>query len=291
MVRMHELGGLLVAGAREVVRPGESDLPGAALVRLGRVVLTLVIVTTNLIGACSVLLIAELVVPLPPVAAGAHVRLVNALAALGYVAVSLPVGAALGIRGMLRLRKWLLEERPATLEEARIVLQAPLRLFLLQVSLWLVAAAVFSALNATYSGALALRVAVIIVLTGMVTASCAYLLTELLLRPAAVRALAHGAPGRLAVPGVATRAVLAWMFGTGLTVFGVVAIGILALNGDPGATPRQLGIAMVVLGGTGIAVGMLAVTVAARATADPVESVVRALSEVQRGNFDVRVPV
>src|SRR5512142_399490 len=48
---------------------------------------------------------------------------------------------------------------------------------------------------------------------------------------------------------------------------------------------------MVVLGATGIAVGLLAVTVAARATADPVESVRRALARVQRGELDVRVPV
>src|SRR5205823_3485280 len=85
--------------------------------------------------------------------------------------------------------------------------------------------------------------------------------------------------------------VLAWMLGTGLPVFGVVAIGLLALGGDRGATPHQLGIAMVVLGGTGIVVGLLAVTLAARATADPVDSVRRALARVKRGDLDVRVPV
>jgi adenylate cyclase len=282
---------MIAAAALEVLRPGESKLSGPTLVRFGRIVLTLVIVATNCVGACAVLLIANFVVPLPHIVDTGHVRTVNALVALGYVAVALPLGATLGARGMLGLRTWLLEQRPATLQEARIVLQAPLRLFLLQVALWFIAAVLFSVLDSTYSGALAVRVAIIIVLTGVVTASCSYLLTELLLRPAAVRALADGAPGRLAVPGVATRAVLAWMFGTGLPVFGVVAIGILALSGDQEATRQQLGVAMVVLGGTGIAVGLLAVTVAARATADPVESVRRALAKVQRGEFDIRVPV
>jgi len=282
---------MIAAGALEVLRPGESKLSGPTLVRFGRVVLTMVIVATNCVGACAVLVIANFVVPLPHITDTAHVRTVNAVVALGYVAVALPLGAVLGAHGMLSLRNWLLEQRPATLQEARIVLRAPLRLFVLQVSLWFIAAVLFSVLDSTYSGALAVRVAIIIVLTGVVTASCSYLLTELLLRPAAVRALADGAPGRLAVPGVATRAVLAWVFGTGLPVFGVVAIGILALTGDHEATREQLGVAMVVLGGTGIAVGLLAVTVAARATADPVESVRRALAEVQRGQFDVRVPV
>jgi adenylate cyclase len=79
--------------------------------------------------------------------------------------------------------------------------------------------------------------------------------------------------------------------GTGLPVLGVVAIGILALSAPGTAPPHQLGLAMVVIGGAGIAVGLLAVTVAARATADPINSVRRALATVQRGDFDVRVPV
>jgi adenylate cyclase len=163
---------MIAAGVLEVLRPGESRLSGPTLVRFGRIVLTLVIVATNCIGACAVLVIANFVVPLPHIADTAHVRMVNALVALGYVAVAVPLGAALGARGMLGLRTWLLEQRPATLREARIVLQAPLRLFLLQVSLWFIAAVLFSALDSTYSGALAVRVAIIIVLTGVVTASC-----------------------------------------------------------------------------------------------------------------------
>jgi adenylate cyclase len=72
---------------------------------------------------------------------------------------------------------------------------------------------------------------------------------------------------------------------------GVVAIGILALTGDPASTRQALGTTMVVLGGIGIVVGLLAVTLAARTTADPVGSVRRALAKVQTGDFDVRVPV
>jgi adenylate cyclase len=238
-----------------------------------------------------VLVIALFVVPLPAVGRTGHVRLVNAIAAAGYVGFAVVAGVLAGSRGMRPLRQWLREERTATLEETQIVLQAPLRLFALQLGLWLIAAVVFGVINASYDSLLAIRVATIVVLTGLVTASCAYLLTELLLRPAAVRALADGAPGKLAVPGVATRALLAWAFGTGLPVLGVVGVGVLALTGDHSGSPHQLGISMVVLGGTGIVVGFLAVGVAARATADPVDSVRRALADVQRGNFDLRVPV
>jgi adenylate cyclase len=281
----------LRAAAYEVVRPGESDLSGADLAGVGRLVLTVVIVAINLIGAVAVLGIANFVVPLPPLHDAAHVRALDAVVAVAYVIVAVPLGATLGIRGLLRLRLWLAEDRPATPQEVRTVLQAPLRLFVLQVVLWLIAAALFGIMDATFSGALGVRVAIIVAITGAVTASCAYLVTELLLRPAAVRAMAGGAPERLAVPGVATRSVLAWTFGTGLPVFGMVAIGILALSGDREASSHQLAVAMVSLGGVGITVGLIAVTVAARATADPVESVRRALAEVQQGDFDVSVPV
>ncbi len=282
---------LLAALALEIVRPGETRLSGRTLSAAGRVVLTLVIVTTNLVGAGSVLVIAEFVYRSRPSPPAANLRTVNVVAALIYVAVACPLGVVLGTRGLRRVREWLTDERPATLEEARTVLRSPLRLFLLQVSLWLIAAVLFGIFNATHSLALGARVVVIVALTGVVTASCSYLLTELLLRPAAVRALSDGAPGKLAVPGVATRAVLAWVMGTGLPLFGMVAIGVIALSGDRSSTREQLGVAMVALGGAGIVVGLLAVTVAARATADPVESVRRALARVQRGEFDVRVPV
>jgi adenylate cyclase len=192
----------------------------------------------------------------------------------GVVELTRPGEGDLGEPEMARFGRLVLtvviaEDRPPTLAETRIVLRAPLRLFAIQVLLWLAAALLFGVLNSVYSGQLGLWVAIIVMLTGLVTASCAYLLTELILRPAAARALSEGMPGRPVVPGVATRAVLAWVMGTGLPVCGLVAIGIFALGGDRAATPHQLGIVLVVLGGTGIAVGLLAVTVAARATADP----------------------
>jgi adenylate cyclase len=284
-------------GLLEMVRPGQSDLPGRTLWNIGSIFITVVIVATNFIGAVAVLVIAAWVVPTPPVADTPHVRLVNAVAAAIYVLLAIPTGTLLGVRGLRHLKQWMTEDRPATSAEMRSVLRAPIRLFLVQVSLWLIAALAFAILNATYSVALGLTVAIVITTTGVVTASSAYLLTEIAMRPAAARALAHGAPERLVVPGVATRSVLAWVLGTGVTTAGMVEIGILALAGvsqlsrHPSAGVEKLGISMVVLGGTGFAVGLIAVILVARITADPIDSVRRALARVQRGDLDVSVPV
>ena len=274
----------------EFVRPGQSSLSGRSLWRAGQIVLSLVITLTNVIGACSVLAIAYFVVPLPAVEDVGHVRLVNAIAAAAYVAVAVPVGAWIGIRGLLQLRQWLVEDRPASTQEQRTVLHAPLRLSLMQIAWWAVAAVLFGILNGTYSGTLGLRVGITVAITGMVTAALAYFLSERILRVAAARALGPGIPDRLIVPGVTTRALLAWAVGTGLPVLGLVSIGILLLAGDStqGFDP---GVAMVVLGGVGIVVGLLAVALAARATAAPIDSVRRALEKVQQGEFDGHVPV
>ena len=205
-----------------------------------------------------------------------------------YVAIAMPLGTAIGLREQ---QDYIPQERPATLAESLAILRAPLRLFWLQVWLWLTGAAIFAAIDLSYSTTLGIRVAMVVAITGFVTASLGYLLADLALRPAAARALSGRSPGKLVVPGVATRSLLAWLLGTGLPIVGVVAIGILALTGDPASNKHQLGIAMVVLGGVGLSVGLLAVTVAARMTADPVDSVRRALARVQQGDFDVRVPV
>jgi adenylate cyclase len=273
----------------ELTRPGESGMSGTALAQMLRRVVTAAMVTTNAVGAAAVLAISLLVVPEPSLGHRAgHIELVNALAAAGYAAVAIVLGTALG----LRVRQpYLREERPATLQETLLILRAPLRLFWLQVCLWLVAAAGFGLLDLSYRTTLGIRVAIVVAVTGFVTAALGYLLADLIMRPAAARALSDRSPGKLVVPGVATRSLLAWLLGTGLPIAGVVAIGILALSGDPASTRHKLGIAMVVLGCVGLSVGLLAVTVAARMTADPVDSVRRALARVQKGDLDVRVPV
>ena len=284
-------------GVVELVRPGQTDLSGRELWDLGSIFITTVIVATNFVGAVAVLVISEWVVPTPPVADTGHVRLVNAIAAAAYVLFAVPTGTLLGVRGLRHLRQWMAEDRPATNAEMRSVLRAPIRLFLVQVSLWLIAALAFAILNATYSASLGVTVAIVVTTTGVVTASSAYLLTEIAMRPAAARALAHGAPERLVVPGVATRSVVAWVLGTGVTTAGMVEIGILALarvtqlSRDPSRGVEKLGISMVALGGSGFVVGLIAVILVARITADPIDSVRRALARVQRGDLDVSVPV
>lgn len=276
----------------ELWRPGEGDVPGIEMWRFGSVVLAVIIVVTNVIGAMAVLVIGLVVLPTPhDVHHVGHVRLVDGLVAAGYVAVAVPLGLIIGLRRMWALRAWLIEERPASLAEIRLILYAPLRLFGVQFGLWTTAGAVFAIVNLTYSPRLAIGTAIAIVLTGLVTGSLAYLMSERLLRSPAARALGGGAPDPIMVPGVTTRALLAWALGTGIPVLGLLSVSIVSFTGGYNVTVSRLRVAALVLGGIGIAVGLLATTLAARTTADPIASVRRALARVKLGDFDVRVPV
>ncbi len=288
---------LVRKAASELFRPGESRASGAQLWLIGRAAVTGLIVLTNLIGAITVVLLALFVIPSPSVSGISQLKLDNTVLAFAYFLLALLAGVWVGTQRLFRVRDWLQDERPADLDDIRRVLRAPMHLFALQVALWLVGAIVFGVFNGLHSTGLGLRVGVAVAATGLVTASCAYLLTELVLRPAAARAMDRGVPQRLVVPGVATKSVLAWFLGTGIQLFGIVAIGLLALTHSPSLTAHPehgvsaLGVAMVVLGGVGLAVGLLAVVVVARTTATPLDSVRRALEQVQQGHFEVRVPV
>ena len=274
----------------ELVRPEQSDLSGAELWRIGRVAVAALIVGINLVGALAVVLIAAYLVPLPSVRDADHVRNVNFVAAGCYVVAAVVAGEVGGVSSLRRLRRWIVSDRPPTASDQRLVLRAPLRLFALQMTFWLVAAAGFAVLNAGYSGALALRVSITVALTGLSTAACAYLLTERALRSMAVRAMSGADPGRLAVPGLASRAVLAWALGTGVPLGGLVAIGLLNVVRTQEST-TALAVAILGLGGTAITVGLLATGLAARASADPADAVRHALERVQRGDLTVQVPV
>ena len=254
------------------------------------VVLTAVLMATNLVGAAVVLAVIYLVLPLPQVPGTAHVELINGLVAAAYIIFAAVTGPLAGRRRLSELDDWLRSERPPDPRIRRQVVRAPLLLFKLQLSRWLGAALLFGLLDLAFSPALGAIVAPTIAITGITTGACAYLLAERILRAPAARALADEDPGRVAVPGVATRAVLAWAFGTAAPVLGLVTVGVSALAGTP-ATATQLEIVIVVLGAIAVVVGLLAVSLAARATADPIDNVRVALERIARGDFDARVPV
>ena len=248
------------------------------------------VVGANLVGAMVVYLFAGFVVPGPALEDRSEVLIWNLVATGVYLGVASVIGTIWGIRTLRPIRMWLREDREPTEAERRMVLRSPLRLLLISATLWSAAAVVFGILNATWSAALAVTVAPTVLLGGVTTSATAYLLAERIARPVMARALSSGVPERPVMPGVTTRALLAWALGTAVPMVGLLLVALASIS-DRGVNEHELAITALGLGGLALATGLLVTWQAARAVSAPVVAVRGALRRVEAGDFDEEVPV
>lgn len=250
-----------------------------------RLTLVSVVVLINVVSAVVVLVLAVWVVPTGPLASPTRTLVVNVIAFGAYTLVAVPLGA---LWGNLRFRERRGEAGSAS--RRRVVLFGPLRLVTVQGVLWLVAALLFAGLNALYSVRLALVVGETTLLGGIGACAVTYLATERILRRSAARELAGVPLQRRRLPGITVRALLFWALGTAAPVSGMIVAAIASLvHGD--VPVEQLAILVLAVGGIALLGGLVITVAAARAVADPVNDVRRALQRVQEGALDVDVPV
>jgi adenylate cyclase len=250
--------------------------------------LAVVVGVANVIGAAVVFGLSAWVLPEGPLPDPAEVRRINVILLGCYLLVAVPVGLFWGSR-RFRMRAARSADQ-AERREQRMVLYGPLRLVTVQAVLWVAAAALFGALNARYSVRLAASVGETIVLGGITTCALSYLLSERILRRTAARVLASRPPGRRVLPGVIVRSLLFWALGTAVPVIGLLLSAVSALvYGDVPAD--RLAVIVLAIGGTAVVVGLLVTVGAARAVADPVNAVRRAMRRVERGELDAGVTV
>ncbi|MGQ0479654.1 MAG: adenylate/guanylate cyclase domain-containing protein [Pseudonocardia sp.] len=246
--------------------------------------LAVVLVAANTLGAIAVTVLALWLVPIgPPLPVdSADVKLLNVLVVIGYVFVAVPLSLLLG-----GLSFRLSGDDPE--RERRLVLRGPLRLATVQAVFWLIATVLFGVLNAGYSWRLGVAVAETVLIVGITTGALSYLVAERILRPAAARVLAADPP-RLRHGGVLGRSVVFWVLGTAVPVTGLMsaALGALVFDDVPAAT---LAVAVLAGGAGSLLAGFVITVGAARAVADPVASVRRAMHRVEQGDMDVSVPV
>ncbi len=272
-----------------IPRPDES---GRDLRRRTQVLLTVSLVGANLVGAAIVYAIASWVFPYPDVDDPGATRIANVIALGAFFLVVTPLGIRWGGRRLADGRAWLEEDRAPTPEERRIVLRSPRRLVAVHLGIWSLAAVLFGALNAFFSLELGQRVAITVAFGGLTSCAFVYLFSERQLRPTAARALAAGVgvgEDRLA-PGVKGRALLAWALGTAVPILGLILVALSTLT-EEDFSADQLAVVVLAVGGLGLAVGLYLSMLSARAVADPVNSLRKAVGEVQAGELDIEVPV
>jgi adenylate cyclase len=265
--------------------------PGRRIARRTTALMVPAMLAANACGAVVVFVLMVWVLPKP--ALGGHENtalLVNLVAASAYLLLACAVGTVWGLWRWRATRAWLVGDREPDAAERRDTLRVPLRQLRVSFVLWLIAAGVFFALNAVWSWLLAMTVAITVLLGGITTAAAAYLLAERIMRAASARALAHGMPDKPVLPGVTTRAMLAWTLGSGVPLAGLCAVAIVDLAGTD-LKPDEVAITALALAGVAIVMGVWITWQAARAIADPVRSVRDALRRVEAGDLDREVPV
>jgi adenylate cyclase len=269
-----------------IPRAGE---PGAAIVRRTALALVISLAIANLIGGAATFAIGQFVL-LPEIDDPADARITNLIVFGIYMLIAVPLGAWWGLRRARPAREWLREDRVPTPEERRLALRAPRSIIFVHAVLWSLAALVFGLLNTQYSSELAQNVVLTVLFGGLVTCAVVYLLSERLLRAGAARALTGTGEDRRLAPGIKTRTFLAWVLGTAVPILGLSLVAISRLT-EEDFTADELATAVLVLSGIALVAGLGIAMLSARAVADPIVSVRKALERVQGGDLDVEVPV
>ncbi|HEX2316107.1 MAG TPA: adenylate/guanylate cyclase domain-containing protein [Thermomonospora sp.] len=268
---------------------GPPDASRARIAQRARLLVTAATGVANLGGALVVLLFTTLVVPEPDTGFD-RLRLVNVLVFTAYVVAAVPVGLVLGERFFRRARRLVEEDRVPDKRERLLLLYAPLRLMGMHLALWGVGTVGWVLINAPFSPLLAYKVGITSLLGGLTTCTIVYLLTERILRRAVITALRSGVPRRTGLPGVVARSMLAWSLGTAVPLLGLLALAAGAYVVED-AEVGDLAAGVIALACTALLVGFGVSYVAARAIADPVESVRLAMARVERQDLAAEVPV
>ncbi len=276
-------------GAR-ILGPREQD--GRHLRIRIQLLLTAVLISTNVLGAGVVFVVNSFAVPAE--APDRRMFVALAIAVPTYVVAAAVVGVIWGTATSLRALRWATQGGNVvpTEKERRQALNVPLQLTTMQLTLWLAGSCVFTALAIALQPERAVSTGLTVAIGALVVAGISYLLTEFTLRPVAARALADTEVNEKArFVGVGPRMVIFWAIGTGVPVVGLMIAAVLALVDDGETTLRQLAIVTLVVCAAVLLFGFMLTHLNARSVVAPIRSVREALRSVEEGDFDTDVVV
>jgi adenylate cyclase len=268
---------------------GAGDQSARALRIRVQLLLTAMLVSTNVFSAIVVVVISLFVVPADPPNGRMVVALVIAVPV--YVGAAVLVGATIGTTMSLRALRWATDERTPDATDRRTALRVPLRLTGLQAAMWFAATVLFTILALILQPGRALSTGLTVGIAGIIGCGIAYLLTEFAFRPISARALA-GEPlaDRPRGVGVGDRMVIFWFVGTAAPVVGLMIAALLALVRQD-TSPTRLAVISLAVCGVVLTSGLLITVLNARSVVAPVLSVRDALLAVERGDLDREVVV
>ena len=248
----------------------------------GRALLVSGAVVPTVLGSAVIAVMTFWALPTSADLSQRHVLVLNAVAAAIYAAIAIPIAVVWGYF-------WLTFAADADEGAgARTLLTAPSRMAFIHATVWIAAALLLVLINIRTPW-LATTLGVSIVLGATVTTAISYWLCTRALRPAVAELLTREPPTRQRRPGLRLRGVSAWVVGTGVPMLMLMLVAASALVVNyPG---HRLAVVVLGVGTLAMVSGLAVAAFTAATTADPIDEVRRGMQRVQRGDFDVSVPV
>ena len=290
-LHVSDLPGVPALGARtpfgSLLLGGTDQSPMQLRVRV-QTLLTVMLSTTNLLGAGIVFVMSTLVVP--GAAATSQTKLWLAIATPIYTVVAVIIGAVWGTRVGLRALRWVIDQRSPGEAERRGALRLPWRLTRIQAAFWTGAVVLFTAINVVIQPERALNAGFSVAIAGMMVSATAYLLSEFAFRPVSALALAEHGPIPSKGFGIRQRMVLFWGLGTAAPVIGLMTVALIGLVGQD-VTVQRLAVTILALGGVVLMFGLLITWLDSRAVVAPILAVRDGLQRLDEGDLDASVAV
>ncbi len=262
-------------------RVGESQLRRRVRIQ---VILTLFVVTANILGISVALLLVTIAFPVPSIFTDAP-WWVTWVVGPAYIAAALLVGVFWVTGRTVGALRWAVEDRPPSREDQRNTFLAPWRLAEIHLVLWGVGSALFTTLYGLADTKFIPRFLFAVGFAGIVVSTSGYLFTEFALRPVAAQALEAGRPPRRLAAGIMGRLMTVWLLGSAVPILGIVLAAVFTLSLRNLST-TQFGIAVIILGILALVFGFVLMLIVSWLTATPVRVVRAALKRVEDGDFD-----
>ena len=254
-----------------------------------QVILTVFILTVNVIGIGLALLLDVVAFPEPSVIDDVP-GWVPFIATPAYIVFAMVFGTWWIHRRTVNDLRWAIDGRPPTSDDLRSTLLTPWRIALSHLVLWGGGAILLTVLFGMYDPLFIPRMSLTTIFCGLVVATTCYLTAEFALRPVAAEALAAGRPPRRLAPGIMGRTVVVWLLSSGVPVMGIGLTAMFSLIlGN--LTKTQLEVAVVISSVLSVLVGFILMWILAWLTSTPVRMVRAALRRVEEGDLDASVVV
>ncbi|MGV0789405.1 adenylate/guanylate cyclase domain-containing protein [Mycolicibacterium sp. XJ2] len=251
------------------------------------------LLTRYVVGLASAYLLTaiEVVVIVGLLAGRSVVNLGNAVTAAALLAVGT---ATVGISAAYILRpplRYLREGRPPTADERHSTLRMMRRQAAATVAPWILTAAVLVPRNLD-AGSEALGVIGSAMLFGTIATVCTgFLFTLRTLRPVLASVAVDSSTSRLTAPGVRARLLLMWTVCTALPGVAIAALLVMRNNGWLIEETAPIELALIVLALVAVVLGLRSLILTSMSISDPVQEVVAAMGEVERGHIERSVEV